>query len=68
MQNEELLARIRTLEADSSELRSMVADRESGILELQLNNDMLTARLADSNGDRDTACAKQVSAAANLAK
>ena len=26
----------------------MVSDRESNILELQLNNDMLTARLADS--------------------
>lgn len=29
----------------------MISDRESSILELQLNNDMLTARMADSAAD-----------------
>jgi hypothetical protein len=48
VQNEELQGRVAQLRVDNEELRSMVSDRESSILELQLSNDMLTARLADS--------------------
>ena len=48
LQNEELQGRIAQLRVENEELRTMVSDRESSILELQLNNDMLTARLADS--------------------
>lgn len=51
MQNEELQGRVAQLRVDNEELRSMVSDRESSILELQLNNDMLTARMADSATD-----------------
>lgn len=51
LQNEELQGRVAQLRVDNEELRSMVSNRESSILELQLNNDMLTARLADSAAD-----------------
>jgi hypothetical protein len=46
VQNEELQGRVAQLRVDNEELRSMISDRETSILELQLNNDMLTARLA----------------------
>lgn len=51
LQNEELQGRVVQLRVDNEELRSMVSDHESSILELHLNNDMLTARLADAAAD-----------------
>lgn len=63
MQNEELQGRIAQLRVDNEELRTMVSDRESNILELQLNNDMLTARLADSTSQVGQDPSEQVRAA-----